>query len=274
MTAKSGIKLNGLLVTAIYGKTAAGKAPKPREKRTASRKMETDPEHKAVDDVDIESKPVPSDSKENNRLLSPVQMSTDDTLSISQMPNVVNHNLEKSNGSIHEGESAQMLEFNDCVSDKSQFQGLDKTASDSARSSAKSIAKQLKAKIKINQENSLQPGIGTLNQDVARVRKDSLSVPAASLETPAPDGAGGPRRDSNASGLSFGSQVSPRSNDPRVDYIMVPVQPEEKKSVFSQEDSWIRVAIPYLPLWVAVVCLILNVLFPGAGKIFFYHTPL
>jgi hypothetical protein len=40
---------------------------------------------------------------------------------------------------------------------------------------------------------------------------------------------------------------------------------EKNNSLLQQEDSWIRVAIPYLPLWVAVLCLILNILVAGTG---------
>ena len=269
MSTKGGIKLNGLLASAIYGKPAAGKAPKARKKHGGRGRMENEIELKTADDVDKESRPVNEDMEGNNKLLSPGIMSTQDTLSLSQIPNVVNHSKEKSNGSIHSEEMIQSckLDLNHDSYNNINGQPSDNNSDiGSNNRSAQNIAKQLKAKFKANKEKStLHTGI-TLN-NVSGVRKESLSVPttACNLETPCSEGPGS-RRDSNASGLSQGSQTSPRSNDRRVDYIVVPVQHEEKKSVYSQEDSWIRGAIPYLPPWVAYLCLVLNIIIPGSGK--------
>ncbi|ESO83569.1 hypothetical protein LOTGIDRAFT_133311 [Lottia gigantea] len=40
---------------------------------------------------------------------------------------------------------------------------------------------------------------------------------------------------------------------------------EKPKSPLTNTDSWIRSAIPHLPLGVAVLCLLLNIIIPGSG---------
>ncbi|KAH3898209.1 hypothetical protein DPMN_022430 [Dreissena polymorpha] len=49
--------------------------------------------------------------------------------------------------------------------------------------------------------------------------------------------------------------------------VVMPPKVQEKADVFTPEDSWIRVAIPFLPLGVAVVCLLMNIVLPGSGTI-------
>ena len=34
----------------------------------------------------------------------------------------------------------------------------------------------------------------------------------------------------------------------------------------TQTETYIQLAIPYLPMWLAAICLIMNVLIPGTGK--------
>ena len=34
----------------------------------------------------------------------------------------------------------------------------------------------------------------------------------------------------------------------------------------TQTETYIQLAIPYLPMWLAAICLIMNVLLPGTGK--------
>ncbi|XP_045187421.2 uncharacterized protein LOC123545166 [Mercenaria mercenaria] len=95
-------------------------------------------------------------------------------------------------------------------------------------------------------------------------RKGSLSVPAFS--TLLKD----ERRESTvskSSKLSLLSPISRRSVQLKTGFTTVQMPVDEKSSVLQQEDSWIRVAIPYLPLWVAVLCLLLNILIPGSGTI-------
>ncbi|XP_052766712.1 uncharacterized protein LOC128207681 [Mya arenaria] len=99
----------------------------------------------------------------------------------------------------------------------------------------------------------------------SNVRKESLTVPTMAQipSEPLPT-----RRDSSTSS-KFSLLISPRSIDGKnIDFSVVQMPPEEKKaSVFTPEDSWIRQAIPYLPLWVSIVCLILNIIVPGSGTV-------
>ena len=34
----------------------------------------------------------------------------------------------------------------------------------------------------------------------------------------------------------------------------------------TQTETYIQLAIPYLPMWLAAICLVMNVLIPGTGK--------
>lgn len=97
-------------------------------------------------------------------------------------------------------------------------------------------------------------------------RKESLGIPTKSAEPT--EG----RRESTvsvskASKFSVLSPLSRRSIPFKTDFTTVQMPNDEKNSsLLMQEDSWIRVAIPYLPLWVAVVCLLLNILVAGTGN--------
>lgn len=102
-------------------------------------------------------------------------------------------------------------------------------------------------------------------------RKESLPVPAnLSTETKHLNDS---RRDSNISNVKEGSKlsllssVSHRSIPIKTDFTTVQMPADDKRSVPTYEDSWIRVAIPYLPLWLAVVCLLLNILIAGSGEL-------
>lgn len=94
-------------------------------------------------------------------------------------------------------------------------------------------------------------------------RKESLGIPAQSTDS------GDGRRESTVSKARKFSVLSPlsrRSIPSKTDFTIVQMPVDEKNnSLLQQEDSWIRVAIPYLPLWVAVLCLILNILVAGTG---------
>lgn len=48
--------------------------------------------------------------------------------------------------------------------------------------------------------------------------------------------------------------------------VVYPPEEKQQKSVISNNDSGIRSAIPSLPLWFAIVCLVMNVLVPGSGE--------
>ena len=37
----------------------------------------------------------------------------------------------------------------------------------------------------------------------------------------------------------------------------------------TQTETYIQLAIPYLPMWLAAICLVLNVLVPGTGEILY-----
>jgi hypothetical protein len=43
---------------------------------------------------------------------------------------------------------------------------------------------------------------------------------------------------------------------------------DRTKSFVSSSDPWIHSAIPYLPLELSVICLVMNIIIPGSGKIF------
>ena len=65
---------------------------------------------------------------------------------------------------------------------------------------------------------------------------------------------------------SLGSR---KSMDMRVQYTTVQMPTTEDKtkpSVYATDDSWIRIAIPYLPVGLAVFCLLMNICVPGLGK--------
>lgn len=74
------------------------------------------------------------------------------------------------------------------------------------------------------------------------------------------------RQGSKLSLYSQGS-ISRRSPDYKFDYTTIIMPAEDKRNEFSPEESWIRVAIPYLPLKLSVTCLILNIIIPGSGTI-------
>ncbi|XP_069117324.1 uncharacterized protein [Argopecten irradians] len=75
-----------------------------------------------------------------------------------------------------------------------------------------------------------------------------------------------PRRDSSRVSLDGTSRVSVDANL-QTTGVVYPTEEKPQKSVFSNNDSWIRSAIPSLPLWFAITCLVLNILIPGSGTI-------
>ncbi|XP_076442861.1 uncharacterized protein LOC143281530 [Babylonia areolata] len=102
----------------------------------------------------------------------------------------------------------------------------------------------------------------------------SLTVPASSLG-PAPSEADervsmGSRKDSVRMSVDSASHKSvdfSRVLTPQP-VTMAPGLVEDKpKSVLMHDDSMIRAAIPFLPVRLAVVCLVLNILLPGAGTV-------
>ena len=65
------------------------------------------------------------------------------------------------------------------------------------------------------------------------------------------------------------SLKSSRSIDSRIRNAIVQMPPgteETEKTVLDPEESWIRTAIPHLPLGLAIVCLVMNICIPGTGK--------
>lgn len=64
--------------------------------------------------------------------------------------------------------------------------------------------------------------------------------------------------------LSIDNQ-SVLSVDGAIQSTSVPVQIEKPRSIIVPNDSWIMSVIPYLPLGLAVVYLILNIVIPGSG---------
>jgi len=176
----------------------------------------------------------------------------------------------KSNNAIEHGDtdSLQDIVVPDISRDKHSKlpNGVDNQNSAEQKADDKSPTNHWKSKIKLS----------TLRESSSLIaipeptRKDSLTVPDMTSQTLITSEATATslkhdRRDSTVSRLS--SLISPRSVDGRnVDYSVVYMPPEEKKpSVYSVEDSWIRQAIPFLPLWVAVICLVMNILLPGSG---------
>ncbi|OWF35944.1 uncharacterized protein LOC110442313 [Mizuhopecten yessoensis] len=74
------------------------------------------------------------------------------------------------------------------------------------------------------------------------------------------------RRDSSKLSLDGSSRVSVDAALQTAG-VVYPTEDKPQKSVFSNNDSWIRSAIPSLPLWFAITCLVLNILIPGSGTI-------
>ncbi|XP_050406219.1 protein stum [Patella vulgata] len=108
-------------------------------------------------------------------------------------------------------------------------------------------------------------------KDSKAIGKTALSVPASA--TGKRDGTQGDedklsvgsRRDSTKYSID---SMSRKSVDIRMQnhVALVNKHNEEKpKSPLAKTDSWIRSAIPYLPISVAIICLMLNILIPGTG---------
>lgn len=274
MATKSAPKLNGILASVIYGKVPVGQAARIPKKHERKKMEGATSEMKPVsDDVDKESRPVKGEGYGGSQILTTPNRENEDAISLSQMPNVVNNKGDNLNEDTNFEDLVESCVNGDRVSSPSdsrnseygQHNAQTKTqeTETSDQNPAKSFARRVKLALSA-QDKSVHMEIPS--KDPTSVRKDSLTVPPVGLDTSASEGGQANRRDSNISRQSLSSQASPRSHDLRLDYVMMPVVTEEKKSVFSQEESWIRVAIPYLPLWVAVVCLILNIVLPGAGK--------
>lgn len=62
-------------------------------------------------------------------------------------------------------------------------------------------------------------------------------------------------------------ECSNLETEPAVQYANHSKDPEDEKtkSVVSNSDSWIQSAIPYLPLGLSVICLLMNIIIPGSG---------
>uniref|UniRef100_A0A2C9LLS4 Uncharacterized protein n=1 Tax=Biomphalaria glabrata TaxID=6526 RepID=A0A2C9LLS4_BIOGL len=92
----------------------------------------------------------------------------------------------------------------------------------------------------------------------------SLQVPGA-LTTPRDSS----QDDDNISISSRRDSTSRRSVDYRIQNataVMVPEAADEKpKSVLTNDETFIKNAIPYLPLSLAIACLLLNIVIPGSG---------
>lgn len=62
-------------------------------------------------------------------------------------------------------------------------------------------------------------------------------------------------------------ECSNSATEPAVQYANHSKDPEDEKtkSVVSNSDSWIQSAIPYLPLGLSAICLLMNIIIPGSG---------
>lgn len=111
----------------------------------------------------------------------------------------------------------------------------------------------------------------TKTQPDTAARKESLTVPTSGSDETKLSADKGRESDATfvreSSKLSLLSSISQRSGQMKTDYTTVQMPAEEKRFEPLQEDSWIRQATPYLPLWVAVLCLLLNILVSGSGII-------
>ncbi|XP_067682309.1 DNA ligase 1-like [Haliotis asinina] len=94
-----------------------------------------------------------------------------------------------------------------------------------------------------------------VSRDISDDKDDRLSI--------------GSRRDSTK--LSLSDSMSRKSVDFRVANATTVVIPasgqddEKQKSHVGSNDSWIRSAIPYMPLSLSILCLLLNIVVPGTG---------
>ncbi|XP_046364271.2 triadin-like [Haliotis rufescens] len=94
-----------------------------------------------------------------------------------------------------------------------------------------------------------------VTRDISDDKDDRLSI--------------GSRRDSTK--LSLSDSMSRKSVDFRVANATTVIIPasgqddEKQKSVVANNDSWIRSAIPFMPLSLAILCLLLNIVVPGTG---------
>lgn len=273
MATKSAPKLNGILASVIYGKVPVGQAARIPKKHERKKMEGASSDMKPVsDDVDKESRPVKGEWYGGSQILTASNRENEDALSLSQMPNVVNNKGDNINeetmseGLVESCGNENRVSYPSDSRSYNNGQHNAQTKVEETETSDQNPTKLFARHVKVAlsaQDKSVHMEIPS--KDPTSVRKDSLTVPPVGLDTSTSEVGQANRRDSNISRQSLVSQASPRSHDLRVDYVMMPVVPEEKKSVFSQEESWIRVAIPYLPLWLAVVCLILNIILPGAG---------
>ncbi|KAK6182266.1 hypothetical protein SNE40_009986 [Patella caerulea] len=117
---------------------------------------------------------------------------------------------------------------------------------------AKHVSVNERKDSKVNGKTALSvPASATGKRDGTQGDEDKLSV--------------GSRRDSTKYSID---SMSRKSVDIRIQnqVALVNKQNEEKpKSPLANTDSWIRSAIPYLPISVAIICLMLNILIPGTG---------
>ena len=69
-------------------------------------------------------------------------------------------------------------------------------------------------------------------------------------------------------------ECSNETTDPTVQYSSNAKDTDEEKtkSLVSNSDSWIQSAIPYLPLGLSVICLLMNIIIPGSGIYFLSNS--
>ncbi|CAG5119828.1 unnamed protein product, partial [Candidula unifasciata] len=73
------------------------------------------------------------------------------------------------------------------------------------------------------------------------------------------------RRDSVRQSFDSGSRKSVDYRIRNTALVVLPAAEEKPKAVLTNEESFIKNAIPFMPMKLAVVCLILNIFVPGAG---------
>ncbi|XP_064603586.1 uncharacterized protein LOC135469003 [Liolophura sinensis] len=119
------------------------------------------------------------------------------------------------------------------------------------------------------EETGKSPEASNDGLNASRTRKSTLVLPGtAHGDSDGDKLSDGPPRDSTFVSMD---SLSRRSVDYRVPTpTVLPVnnnEEEKTKSVVYTDDALIRLAIPYLPVGLAVTCLITNILLPGSGTI-------
>ena len=106
-------------------------------------------------------------------------------------------------------------------------------------------------------------------------RADSLNVPGHKSKD-IEDGRGSPHSQTSDKSGSDSRRGSSRSIDSRMSAIdlskiqgapLAADEELEEKPKANVSDTAMRSAIPYMPMWLAVLCFILNIILPGVGKL-------